>query len=170
MKSLKKGGQAAIVVPEGILFQTGSAFRNVKEELLANFNVHTILSLPAGVFLPYSGVKTNVLFFDRSGSTTEIWYYECNPEQKLTKNKPIQYEHLQEFVELSAKRALSPNSWLVRASDIVETDLSAKNPNTQTDIDHLPPREIMANIKKNDFKIGQLIAEVEQILEEGYNG
>ena len=170
MKSLKKGGKAAIVVPEGILFQTGNAFKNVKEELLSNFNVHTILSLPAGVFLPYSGVKTNVLFFDRTGATTEIWYYECSPEQKLTKNKPIQYDQLQEFVELSATRALSANSWLVKVSDIVDTDISSKNPNTQTDIDHLPPREIMAHIKKNDSEIARLMAEVEQILEDGYNG
>lgn len=170
MKSLKKGGKAAIVVPEGILFQTGNAFKNVKEELLANFNLHTILSLPAGVFLPYSGVKTNVLFFDRTGATTEIWYYECNPEQKLTKNKPIQYEQLQEFVELSATRALSANSWLVKAADIVDADISAKNPNTQTDINHLPPREIMVHIKRNDTEISRLMAEVEQILEDGYNG
>jgi type I restriction enzyme M protein len=170
MKSLKKGGKAAIVIPEGVLFQTANAYKNVKEELLANFNVHTILSLPAGVFLPYSGVKTNVLFFDRTGATTEIWYYECNPEQKLTKNKPIQYEQLQEFVELSTSRGLSPNSWLVKAIDIVDTDISAKNPNTNNDIDHLPPREIMAHIKKNDSEIARLMAEVEQILEEGYNG
>ncbi len=170
MKSLKKSGKAAIVVPEGVLFQTGSAFKNVKEELLSNFNVHTILSLPAGVFLPYSGVKTNVLFFDRTGATTEIWYYECNPEQKLTKNKPIQYDHLQQFVELSANRGLSSNSWVVKIADIIDTDLSAKNPNTNNDIDHLPPLEIMAHIKKNDVVIAQLMEEVEQILEEGYNG
>ena len=72
MKSLKLGGKAAIVVPEGILFQTGNAFKRVKEELLENFNLHTVLSLPAGVFLPYSGVKTNVIFFDRTGKTTDI--------------------------------------------------------------------------------------------------
>jgi len=170
MKCLKKGGKAAIVVPEGVLFQTGNAFRNVKEELLANFNVHTILSLPAGVFLPYSGVKTNVLFFDRTGATTEIWYYECNLEQKLTKNKPIQYEQLQEFVELAPQRALSPNSWLVKVSDIVDYDISAKNPNTQTDINHLPPREILAHINRNGKEIARLMDEVEQIMKEGYNG
>ena len=170
MKSLKKGGKAAIVVPEGVLFQTGNAFKSVKEELLSNFNVHTILSLPAGVFLPYSGVKTNVLFFDRTGATTKIWYYECNPEQKLTKNKPIQYEHLQEFVELFSQRALSPNSWLVKVNDITDTDLSAKNPNVQTDINHMPPKEIIAHIKKNSNEISRLVTEVEQILEDGYNG
>jgi len=52
----------------------------------------------------------------------------------------------------------------------VDTDISAKNPNTQTDINHLPPREIMAHIKKNDTQIARLMGEVEQILEEGYNG
>lgn len=170
MKSLKKGGKAAIVIPEGVLFQTGNAFRSVKEELLASFNVHTILSLPAGVFLPYSGVKTNVLFFDRTGATSDIWYYECNPEQKLTKNKPIQYEHLKEFVELFPKRTLSQNSWLVKINDIVDTDLSAKNPNVSTDLEHLPPKEILSHIKKNDTEINRLLVEVEQILEEGFNG
>ncbi len=67
MKSLKQEGKAAVVVPEGVLFQTGNSFAKVKQELLENFNLHSILSLPAGVFLPYSGVKTNVIFFDRKG-------------------------------------------------------------------------------------------------------
>lgn len=167
MKSLKKGGKAAIVIPEGVLFQTGNAFRSVKEELLANFNIHTILSLPSGVFLPYSGVKTNVLFFDRTGATSEIWYYECIPEQKLTKNKPIQYEHLKEFVELFPKRSLSPNSWLIKINDIIDTDLSAKNPNVSNDLEHMPPKEILSHIKKNDVEINRLMVEVEKILEEG---
>ncbi|OIN84057.1 eco57I restriction-modification methylase family protein [Francisella sp. TX07-6608] len=81
-KSLKLGGRCGVVVPEGVLFQTNNAFKNVKKELLENYNVHTIVSLPAGVFLPYSGVKTNVIFFDREGSTTDIFYYEVNTNQK----------------------------------------------------------------------------------------
>src|SRR5690606_7706024 len=116
----------------------------VKQELLENFNLHTILSLPAGVFLPYSGVKTNVIFFDRKGATSDIWYYECKPLYKLTKNKPIQFEHLQEFVELFPKRTETQNSWLVKAETIIENnyDISAKNPNNQNEISHLPPTEI----------------------------
>jgi type I restriction enzyme M protein len=172
MKSLKQEGKAAIVIPEGVLFQTGNAFAKVKQELLENFNLHTILSLPAGVFLPYSGVKTNVIFFDRKGATSDIWYYECNPPYKLTKNKPIQFEHLQEFVKLFSKRSESQNSWLVKAETIIENnyDISAKNPNNQTDIEHLPPSEIIANIKKNDDVISKLMGEVESILKEGANG
>ncbi len=166
MKTLKQEGRAAVIVPEGVLFQTGAAFASVKKELLENFNLHTILSLPAGVFLPYSGVKTNVIFFDRTGATTDIWYYECTPEQKLTKNKPIQYEHLQEFVTLFPQRTDSPNSWTVSVQDIVENgyDISAKNPNSQTDIDHLPPHEIIAHIRKNDAVIAKLLNEVDSIL------
>ncbi len=171
MKSLKLGGKAAIVVPEGILFQTGNAFKRVKEELLENFNLHTVLSLPAGVFLPYSGVKTNLIFFDRTGKTTDIWFYECNPPYKLTKNKPILYQHLEEFVQLfhnsSEKGKGNSNEWTVNVKDIVDTDLTAKNPHTNTDIEHLPPLEIISNIKKNDNEIGRLMSEVESILKEG---
>lgn len=172
MKALKQGGKAAIVVPEGVLFQTGNAFAKVKQELLENFNLHSILSLPAGVFLPYSGVKTNVIFFDRKGATSDIWYYECIPPYKLTKNKPIQFEHLQEFVKLFPKRSESQNSWIVKAETLVENsyDISAKNPNTQTDKEHLPPSEILSNIKQNDKVISGLMAEVESILKEGTNG
>lgn len=175
MKSLKQEGKAAVVVPEGVLFQTGNSFAKVKQELLENFNLHTILSLPAGVFLPYSGVKINVIFFDRKGATSDIWYYECKPPYKLTKNKPIQFEHLQEFVELFPKRTETQNSWLVGKDALKSVsennyDISAKNPNNQTDISHLPPAEIIGNIKKNDALISQLMAEVESILEEGANG
>lgn len=171
MKSLKREGKAAIIVPEGVLFQTGNAFLKVKQELLNNFNLHTILSLPAGVFLPYSGVKTNVVFFDRKGSTSDIWYYECKPPFKLTKNKPIHLDHLKEFIKLFVKRTLTENSWLVKTKTIVENnyDISAKNPNNQIDIEHLPPNEIISNIKKNDLIISQLMDEVESILKEGAN-
>ena len=86
-----------------MLFQGNKAFKQVKQELLENFNVHTILSLPAGVFLPYSGVKTNIIYFDRKGATSDIWYYELVPPYKLTKNKPIQYEHFKEFLELKER-------------------------------------------------------------------
>jgi type I restriction enzyme M protein len=100
MKRLKVGGRAAILIPEGILFQSNNAFAKVKKDLLDGFNLHTILSLPSGVFLPYSGVKTNVIFFDRAGSTSQIWYYEINPAKKLTKNNPITADHLAEFLHL----------------------------------------------------------------------
>lgn len=166
MKSLKLQGKAAIVVPEGVLFSTNNAFTQVKKELLENFNLHTILSLPAGVFLPYSGVKTDVLFFDRTGATKEIWYYECVPAAKLTKNKPIKYEHLEGFVKAYETKLDSEVSWKVGISEIVERgyDISAKNPNRNTEVVHLPPVEILANIRANDAQIAEHLDAIEAVL------
>jgi type I restriction enzyme M protein len=165
MKSLKSGGRAAIVVPEGVLFQTNNAFKQVKAELLENFNLHTILSLPAGVFLPYSGVKTNVIFFDRTGGTVETWFYECEPPEKLTKNKPITDAHLAEFVQLYTQRTATDHSWTVPADQLKEDyDLSAKNPAKQVDIEHLPPVEILKLIQAEDEQVQTLLSEIEELL------
>ena len=164
MNHLKLEGRCGVVVPEGVLFQTNKAFASVKKELLDRFNVHTILSLPAGVFLPYSGVKTNVLFFERKGSTKEIFYYELTPPYKLTKNKPLLYDHFKEFLEVYKERKITKNSWIVDVNDIKEYDISAKNPNNVEVIEHKPPLELMESIKKNSIKIDQLMDEVKAIL------
>jgi type I restriction enzyme M protein len=164
MKMLRIGGRCGVVVPEGVLFQTGTAFAAVKKELVERFNLHTILSLPAGVFLPYSGVKTNVLFFDRIGSTSDIWFYEVNPPYKLTKNKPIAYEHFAEFLELRKTRAISDNSWVINVNDIKEYDISAKNPNRNEAVDHQSPLELVEKIKENNSEIATLLDEIEGIL------
>ncbi len=164
MKSLKLEGRCGVVVPEGVLFQTNKAFAAVKKELLERFNLHTVLSLPAGVFLPYSGVKTNVLFFDRKGSTTEIFYYEVNPPYKLTKNKPLLYEHFKEFLEIWKERKITQNSWMVNVNDIKDYDISAKNPNRVEVVEHKEPLEIVKNIKANSTKIENLVNEIEAII------
>ena len=167
MKTLKSGGKASIVIPEGVLFQTNSAFKQVKQELLENFNLHTILSLPAGVFLPYSGVKTNVLFFERSGGTSDVWYYECEPEQKLTKNKPITDEHLNEFLELYNSREITERSWTVPVSELTEDyDLSAKNPTKQKNAEHLAPIDILKTIRTKERLVSGLLDEIEDLLAE----
>lgn len=171
MKTLKSGGKAAIVIPEGVLFQTNSAFKQVKQELLGNFNLHTILSLPAGVFLPYSGVKTNVLFFERSGGTSDVWYYECEPEQKLTKNKPITDEHLKEFVKLYVSRETTPCSWTVSANKLAEDyDISAKNPVKQKVTEHLAPSNIINQVRTREILVAGLLDEIDELLKTSLDG
>ncbi len=176
MKMLKLGGRAAIVVPEGVLFQTNNAFSKVKQNLLEQFNVHTIVSLPSGVFLPYSGVKTNILFFNRSGSTSEIWYYDVTPPYKLTKNKPIEYSHLENFVDLfrnPEKRNQSNEKteeecydWTVPVSEIENYDLSAKNPHKVEEVEHLAPKDLIFSIKENEKRIKGLLKQIEDLIHE----
>lgn len=91
-KDARKPGRAAVVFPNGVLFGDGICGR-IKEDLLNNYNLHTIVRLPNGTFAPYTSIPTNLLFFDRSGPTEDIWYYEIPlPEGRKTfsKTKPIQ--------------------------------------------------------------------------------
>ena len=164
MNHLKLGGKCGVVIPEGVLFQTNNAFQSVKKDLLERFNVHTILSLPSGVFLPYSAVKTNVVFFDRVGSTNDIYYYEVNPAFKLTKNKPINIDHFAEFLDSWETRKITDNSWIVNINDIKDFDISAKNPKKNDAIEHKSPIELVENIKLNNAEINDLMDEIEMIL------
>jgi type I restriction enzyme M protein len=100
------GGRAAVVVPNGTLFGDGICAR-IKEELLTAFNLHTIVRLPNGVFAPYTSIPTNLMFFDRSHPTEEVWYYEqplLEGRKNYTKTQPIQFEEFAGCLEWWNKR------------------------------------------------------------------
>lgn len=171
MANLAKGGRAAVVIPEGVLFR-GGPDQKVRKELLEQFNVHTILSLPAGCFLPYTGVKTNVIFFDRAKdvSTTEsVWFYDLTNdgfELKQTR-KPIAGNQLPDFLAKWHARVEDENSWTVSLADIAAKgyDLSAKNPNKVDDYEHRPALELVQSIKTREMRITELLDELECLLE-----
>lgn len=173
MANLAKGGRAAVVIPEGVLFR-GGPDQKVRKELLEQFRVHTILSLPAGCFLPYTGVKTNVIFFDRpeaGGGTESVWYYDLTNdgfELKQTR-KPIAGNQLPDFLAKWQDRAAGENSWTVPLADIVAKgyDLSAKNPNRVDDYEHRPALELVQSIKAKEGRITELLDELESMLERG---
>lgn len=164
MKNLKRGGKVAIIVPEWVLFNTGNAFQEIKKIMLQDFNLHTIVSLPAWVFLPYSWVKTNIIFFDRVGSTKDIRFYEVNPERKLTKNKPITFEDMWDFLKCFKDKKITENSWTVNVNDLKEYDLSAKNPNKVKEQIHRAPKDILEDIEKGNEKIELLVKEIRKII------
>ena len=172
MANLAKGGRAGVVVPEGVLFR-GGPDQKVRKELLEQFNVHTILSLPAGCFLPYTGVKTNVIFFDKreDGSGTEsVWFYDLTNdgfELKQTR-KPIAGDQLPDFLAKWQERVEGENSWTVSLADIVAKgyDLSAKNPNKVDDYEHRPALELIQSIRAKEDRITELLGELETLLEQ----
>ena len=171
MANLAKGGRAGVVIPEGVLFR-GGPDQKVRKELLEQFNVHTILSLPAGCFLPYTGVKTNVIFFDRpldSSGTKSVWFYELTNdgfELKQTR-KPIDGNQIPDFLKKWKKRINGENSWTVPVKEINDRnfDLSAKNPNRKDDYEHRPALELVQSIKAKEERIVELLVELESILE-----
>lgn len=176
MKKLRVHGRCGIVLPEGVLFR-GDAFAQVKWELLEEYNLHTIVSLPPGVFANVTasgqGPKTNLLFFDRTGPTKETWYYELQPPPgtKYTKANAIQDEHMEDAWTKWQNRALSENSWIMPVRELVERgyDLTAKNPNRKEDYEHRSPEELAVSILDKEREIAAIVEEVQGLLE-GNNG
>ncbi len=189
MKKLKpkEGARCGMVVPEGTLFR-GGAFAEVKRDLLEEYNLHTIVSLPPGTFAPYSDVKTALIFFERPGPTKEIWYYELPlPEglKKFSKGNPIQDEHFNEARKLwqawdayrkgkgPREACLSERSWIVPVEEIKARgyDLTARNPRRKDEAELPSPVEILASLSEKEREILSIIDELNEILESpaGYN-
>lgn len=96
MYRLKKNGRCAVVLPDGFMFGTEGTKYNLKNKLLTEFNLHTVIRLPKSVFAPYASIATNLLFFDKTGSTKETWFYRVDmPEgyKHFSKTKPMKLEH-----------------------------------------------------------------------------
>lgn len=137
MHLLKDGGRAAIVLPDGTLFGEGVKSR-IKEKLLTECNLHTIVRLPNGVFAPYTGIKTNLLFFEKGKPTKEIWYYEHTyPEgyKSYSKTKPIRIEEFATEKAWWTNRTENEHAWRVPVEQVVANgfNLDIKNPNVVAD-------------------------------------
>jgi type I restriction enzyme M protein len=160
--------RAAVVVPNGTLFGDGVCAR-IKEELLKEFNLHTIVRLPNGVFAPYTSIPTNLLFFDRSGPTREVWYYEQplpNGRKNYTKTAPLQYEEFAGCLAWWNKREENERAWKVPAAELLATNcnLDRKNPNGKEDIAHLPPEQIVASILAKEARIAEIMSNIQKRL------
>lgn len=106
-------GRAGVVFPNGVLFGDGMCAK-IKEDLLSNFNLHTIIRLPNGVFTPYTSIPTNILFFDTSKATEKIWFYELPlPEgrKNYSKTKPLEYEEFSDCLQWWDNRVENDFAW-----------------------------------------------------------
>lgn len=96
MYRLKKNGRAAVILPDGFLFGNDNAKTSIKEKLIKDFNLHTIIRMPGSVFAPYTSITTNILFFDNTTPTDDVWFYRMDmPEgyKHFSKKKPMKLEH-----------------------------------------------------------------------------
>lgn len=163
-----KPARAAVVVPNGTLFGDGVCAR-IKEELLNEFNLHTIVRLPNGVFAPYTSIPTNLLFFDRSGRTQNVWFYEHPlPEgrKNYTKTQPLQFEEFAPLIAWWKHRKETEQAWKVPAAELLANNcnLDRKNPHTKEDIAHLPPERIVADILDKERRIAEIIESIQELL------
>lgn len=174
--SSTRPGRCGMVVPNGTLFGDGICAR-IKEELLREFNLHTIVRLPDGVFAPYTDIPTNLLFFERSGPTKEIWYYaQTLPEgrKKYTKTQPIRFEEFDPCLAWWEKREDNDHAWKIKVEDVLKYDaqgtlvsvnLDIRNPRAKEDLVHQPPDRLVEDLLLKERRILGLIEEVRTTLQ-----
>jgi type I restriction enzyme M protein len=176
MRKLKEGGRCGMVVPNGTLFATGVATK-IKKELIGNFNLHAIVRLPEGVFSPYTGIETNLLFFEKDGPTKEIWYYEhpLPPERYkmknpcYTKSRPLRYEEFGLLQDWWDKRSKNEYAWKVSVNEVIENDynLDIKNPHKKQSEELRKPEEIVATMIEKQNRIIELLQQIQLQVEKG---
>lgn len=167
VKLLKRNGRAAVVLPDGFLFGEGVRTR-IKEELLAKCNLHTIIRLPKGVFNPYTGIKTNLLFFDKGSATKEVWYFEHpypTGHKSYTKSRPITIEEFDLEKKWWNKREENDYAWKVSISDIKKRNynLDISSPYFgEIDEEQLTRQEILIKLQKS-FQLSQeLLSQIDR--------
>lgn len=157
---LKNGGRAGIVLPDGSLTGDGIKQR-VRQKLLEDCNLHTIIRLPNSVFQPYASVATNLLFFTKGTSTKEIWYYEHRlpkGQKSYSKTKPIQSNEFKSIKEWWNNRTENDLAWKVNIQTIIDGnyDLDIKNPN-KTEEQHEYSSQELLHMLENSFAKSQTL-------------
>ncbi|MEI8375594.1 MAG: class I SAM-dependent DNA methyltransferase [Planctomycetota bacterium] len=174
IRLLKPGGRAAVVLPDGSLFGEGVKTR-IKEHLMEECNLHTIVRLPNSVFKPYASIGTNLLFFEKGEPTKEIWFYEHqvpDGQKAYSMTRPIRVEHFAACVKWwgGAKRKgrkASEVAWKVTADEVKARsyNLDFKNPHTIED-DHGDPEELLVKLNAAEKEAAGLRDQLKAILAE----
>lgn len=174
MDSLRPGGRCGVIVPEGVLFGSTSAHKELRRQLIESNQVEAVLSLPGGVFQPYSGVKTSVLFFKKGGRTENVLFLHAdNDGYKLDANHdtPINEDdlpnlvaayqnreaHLKEWQERDTKAEWFAKWWFADESTVRANDLNLSagryRPMSQTQVEHRDPRELLGELAAIEVEI-----------------
>ena len=170
MKLLRDEGKCGIVLPDGFLFGEGVKIR-IKEKLLSEFNLHTIVRLPNGVFSPYTGIRTNLLFFEKGKKTKEIWYFEhpLPVDYKIyNKTKPIRHEEFELEKEWWNDRdnpKFKQYCWKVSIDEIYKRNfnLDINNPTKPEEEKELSKEEIIARIEDNLNKSKEILEQIRRV-------
>jgi type I restriction enzyme M protein len=163
---LKQGGRAGIVLPDGSLTGDGVKQR-VRQKLLEECNLHTVIRLPNSVFQPYATVATNLLFFTKGTPTKEIWYYEHRlPEgaKAYNKTKPIQAKEFEPIKKWWKERTESEIAWKVDIQTIIDRnyDLDIKNPTKQEEVQEYNSMELMELLHTSFDKSNELLNQLKK--------
>ena len=159
-----KGGRCGIVLPNGTPLMGGGIPERIRKELLEDFNLHTIIRLPNGVFAPYTTIKTNLLFFEHGGPTKEIWYYELplrEGKKQYSKTKPLRFEEFDPVISWWNNKKENQFAWKISITSIINNgyNLDQRNPNEKNDNEYIPPEDLLKQISAETKEMQKSIDE-----------
>lgn len=178
LRILKKGGRAAVIVPDGVLFGSSNAHKQIRKEILDNNKLDAVISMPSGVFKPYAGVSTAILIFTKTGSggTDKVWFYDMKADgfslddkrQEISENDiPDIIERLNNF-EAEAERKRTQQSFFVPVEEIVSNDYDLSiNKYKEVEyeaVEYEPTEVIFEKIEEIETQIQQELAELKKLL------
>ena len=178
LRILKIGGRCACIVPDGVLFGSSKAHKDIRKEIVENQRLEAVISMPSGVFKPYAGVSTAILIFTKTehGGTDQVWFYDMTADGLSLDDKrsPVAENDIPDIIErfkhldMEADRKRTDKSFMVPKQDIVDNgyDLSI---NKYKEIEYVavqypPTSEIMTNIREIEMEIGKEMDELERLL------
>lgn len=171
--SLKVGGRAGIILPEGVLFGSNRDDKEIRRYLLENCDLQAVVSMPGGVFQPYSGVKTSVLIFIKGNPSKEVWFFDMQGDgSSLSKAHKFgsQYRNdIPKLLKLWPRKEKSDQSWTTPIKEIIENDYilsaNAYNPNIgEEEREYREPKAIMYEIAKLEKKISRNLRIVDEMI------
>ncbi len=178
LRLLRKNGRAAVVLPDGSLFGEGVKTR-LKEALLTECNLHTIVRLPNSAFKPYASIGTNLLFFEKGAPTEETWFYEHRVpfgQKAYSMTKPIRLEHFSACVDWwggarRVGRVETEVAWRVPAEQVAARgyNLDIKNPHVVAE-EHEDPEELVRRLDLAESETARVTAKLRDLLEEALLG
>ena len=164
MYRLKDNGKVGVILPDGFLNGLGNK-EKIREKLLSEFNLHTIVRLPNSVFKPYATVSTNILFFDKTSSTSDIWFYEHKlpkGQKSYSKTKPIEFKEFEPLLNWWNNREETEQAWKINVNEIKNNhyNLDIHNPNEEEIEEILSLDELFSNIDESQKAIKELLASI----------
>lgn len=179
LRILKVGGRCACIVPDGVLFGSSKAHKDIRKEIVENQRLEAVISMPSGVFKPYAGVSTAILIFTKTehGGTDDVWFYDMTADgfSLDDKRSPIADNDIPDIIERfknldkEADRKRTDKSFMVPKQDIVDNDYDLSI-NKYKEVEYVavkypPTSEIMANIREIEKEIGKEMDKLEGLLE-----
>ena len=178
LRTLRKGGRCASIVPDGVLFGSSNAHKDIRKEIIENHHLHAIISMPSGVFKPYAGVSTAIIIFTKTGAggTDNVWFYDMQADGLSLddKRQPVDENDIDDIIsryrnlENEKERKRTEKSFFVSKSEIVEKDydlsINKYKEKEHEVIAYDPPKVIIQRIKKLEQQILEGLDELERMV------